>query len=148
MNTENVGARILSEHKNLRALLRKVERSVQQPAGSDAWMENLRRTLSDLVDLCAEHFRLEEQAGLHVQLRDQSPRLAFRLQKLLAEHSGILDTLEKLVTELPAQAVTSRDVEPLKQSVSVALEAVRQHERAENEVMMDAYWEDIGGEAG
>lgn len=111
-------------------------------------MENLRRTLSDLVDLCAEHFRLEEQAGLHVQLRDQSPRLAFRLQKLLAEHSGILDTLEKLVTELPAQAVTSRDVEPLKQSVSVALEAVRQHERAENEVMMDAYWEDIGGEAG
>ena len=148
MNTEHVGAKILSEHEDLRALLQTLERQVQQPAGPDAWLENLRETLSRLVDLCSEHFRLEEQAGLHVQLREQSPRLAFRLEKLLSDHARILEALRKLVTDLPIESIASGGVDPLKERVLGVLEAVHEHERAENEIMMDAYWQDLGGEAG
>ena len=148
MNTDHVGAKILSEHEGLRALLQAVERHIQQPAGSDGWLEKLRESLSGLIDVCSEHFRLEEQAGLHVQLREESPRLAFRLEKLLSDHSGILEALRKLVTDLPTEAIASGDADPLKERVLGVLEAVHEHERAENEVMMDAYWEDLGGEAG
>ena len=148
MNTENVGAKILSEHEDLRALLQRLERHVQQPGGSDGWLEKLRESLSRLVDLCSEHFRLEEQAGLHVQLREESPRLAFRLEKLLSDHSGILEALRKLVTDLPTEVSAPGDADTLKERVLGVVEAVHEHERAENEVMMDAYWEDLGGEAG
>lgn len=148
MNTDNIGAKILSEHENLRALLQTLEQQVQQPAGSDAWLQNLRETLSRLVDLCSEHFRLEEQAGLHVQLREQSPRLAFRLERLLVDHFRILEALRKLVAVLPTESIASGEAGPLKERVLGVLEAVDEHERAENEVMMDAYWEDLGGEAG
>jgi iron-sulfur cluster repair protein YtfE (RIC family) len=148
MNTDDIGAKILSEHKDLRALLQALDRHVQQPVGSDAWLENLRETLSGLVDLCSEHFRLEEQAGLHVQIREQSPRLASRLEKLLSDHRRILDALRKLVADLPRESIASSEADPLKERVLGVLEAVHEHEQAENEVMMDAYWVDLGGEAG
>ncbi len=148
MNTDDIGAKILSEHEDLHALLQALERHVQQSAGSDAWLENLRKKLSGLVDLCSEHFRLEEQAGLHAQVREKSPRLAFRLEKLLSDHFRILEGLRKLVGDLPTRSITSGEADPLKERVLGLLEAVRDHERAENEVMMDAYWEDLGGETG
>ena len=148
MNTENIGAKILSQHKDLRALLQALERHIQQPAGSDAWLESLREALSGLVDLCSEHFTLEEQTGLHVELREQSPRLAFRLEKLLSDHSRILEALRKLVAGLPTESIASSEADPLKERVLGVLEAFHEHERAENEIMMDAYWEDLGGEAG
>lgn len=147
MNTENVGAEILSEHEDLRAVLQALERLVQQPAGSDAWLESLGKTLSGLVELCSKHFRFEEEAGLHVQLREQSPRLAFRLERLLSDHSQILKALQKLVTDLPT-SIASGEANPLKERVLGVVEALREHERAENEVMMDVYWDDLGGEAG
>lgn len=148
MNTENIGAQILSDHKDLRALLEALERHVALSAGSEAWIGGLRETLSSLVDLCSEHFQLEERIGLHVQLREQSPRLAFRLEKLLAEHSRILDALRTLVTDLPTETPAAREADALKERVRGVLEAVQEHERSENEVMMDAYWDDLGGEAG
>ena len=148
MSTESIGAKILSEHKDLRALLRALEQHAQRPAGSREWAESVLAPLSELADRCSEHFRLEEQAGLHVQLRDQSPRLAFQLERLLSEHSQILEVLRKLVKNLQAQALAQGEAEPLKERVLAAVEAVREHERAENEAMMDAYWEDLGGEAG
>lgn len=148
MSTDDIGAKILSDHENLRAVLQTLEQHVQQPSGSDAWLENLRETLSRLVDLCSEHFRLEEQAGLHVQLREQSPRLAFRLEKLLSDHFRILETLRRLVTDLPTESIAPGEASPLKERVLDVLGAVDRHERAENEVMMDAYWQDLGGEAG
>jgi len=148
MNAVNVGDKILSEHENLRALLRALEQQVEQSADSDAWLENLRETLSRLVDLCAEHFELEERAGLHVELREQSPRLASRLEKLLSDHSRILGALRRLVTDLPTESTASGGVDALKERILDTVAAVHEHERAENEIMMDAYWEDLGGEAG
>ncbi len=148
MTAVNVGNKILSEHEDLRALLRALEQQVQQSAGSDAWLEKLRGTLSRLVDLCSEHFELEERAGLHVELREQSPRLASRLEKLLSDHSRILEALRRLVTDLPTESTASGGVDTLKERILGMVAAVHEHERAENEIMMDAYWEDLGGEAG
>ncbi|MBW2509422.1 MAG: hemerythrin domain-containing protein [Deltaproteobacteria bacterium] len=148
MSTESVGAQILSEHKDLRGLLRGLEQQAQRPVGSRGWVESVRAPLSQLADRCSEHFRLEEQAGLHVQLRDQSPRLAFKLERLLSEHGQILEVLSNLVGDLSREAAPPGEAEPLKERVLAAVEAIREHERAENEAMMDAYWEDLGGEAG
>ena len=148
MNAEHLGAKILSEHKDLRGVLQALEQHLEQPADSDRWLEHLREALSGLVDLCSDHFAVEEETGLHVELREQSPRLAFRLEKLVSEHDGILDTLRKLVTDLPAKAVGPNEANPCKDRVQRALETVRSHERAESEIMMDAYWDDLGGESG
>ena len=148
MTTEKVGAEILSDHNTLRALIGALEKHFQQRADAELWYETLREKVSALVDLCCEHFRLEEQSGLHVQLRQQSPRHAFRLEKLLGEHASILAGLQNLATDLATDSITAIETDSLKERVLLALESVRQHESAENEVMTDVYWDDLGGEAG
>ncbi len=148
MNTSNVGEKILAEHKHLRTLLRESEGHLEQPADSAAWLEGLREMLSGLIAVCSEHFELEEQNGMHVQLRDQSPRLAHRLKELLSDHARLLEALQQLVADLPTRTVAPNEAGPLKDRVLGVLGELREHERAENEVMMDAYWDDLGGEAG
>lgn len=148
MNTEHVGAKILSEHQGLRAHLRALEAHVRQPTVSDAALQTLREMVSKLIDLCSEHFRLEEQAGLHVQIREASPRLASRSEKLLDEHARLLDALRRLMVDCSVPSLSKGDAEALDRRVLVVIEALREHERTENEVMLDAYWDDLGGESG
>lgn len=148
MSTKNVGATILSEHERLRVQLRALERQVRQAPASDAALQTLCEGLTRLVDLCTEHFRLEEEAGLHLQIREASPRLASRLEKLLSDHSRLLDELRQLAADCSDQSLAAPGAEPLNARALGVVAALREHERAENEVMMDAYWDDLGGESG
>ena len=146
MNARDVGAKILSDHRDLRGALQALEQHLQQPADSQGWIGSLRDGLSGLVDLCSAHFEVEEQTGLHIQLREQSPRLAFRLERLVSDHRRILEGLQELARDLPAETIGRNEADPLKERVLRALETLHEHERAENEIMMDAYWDDLGGE--
>lgn len=149
MTTDEIGAQILSEHNDLRAVLQALEEHLRQPADSGGWLSSLQDELSGLLNLCSAHFRVEEEGGLHIQLRDQAPRLASRLEKLVSDHSRILESLQVLLTELQAETFRPNEPDPpCKKQVLRVLESLREHERAENEVMMDTYWNDLGGESG
>lgn len=148
MNADDIGAKILSDHEDLGGLLQALEQHLVQPTDSDGWLGSLRESLSGLVDLCSTHFKVEEETGLHIELREQSPRLAGRLERLISDHDRILGTLQKLIADLPAETIGPAEAGPFKERVLSAVETLHEHERAENEIMMDAYWDDLGGEAG
>ena len=148
MNADKVETRILSDHKDLRGVLHALEQHLHQPLDSDGWLGNLREELCGLVDLCSVHFGLEEETGLHVELRERSPHLASRLERLVSDHGRILGALQKLVTDLPEPSTALNQAHPLKAAVLEALQTLREHERAENAIMMEAYWDDLGGESG
>lgn len=148
MGTENVGATILSQHETLRSRLRALEEQVRQPVASDAALQSLSEMLSSLVALCSAHFRREEDAGLHLELREASPRLASRLEKLLADHTRLLEQLRELAADCSDASRARAESPPVNERALDVVSALRAHERAENEVMMDAYWDDLGGESG
>ena len=147
MNANELGAKILSDHKDLRGVLQALEEHLEQPTDSHGWLRSLRETLAGLLELCTAHFRLEEETGVHVQLREDSPHLASRLERLASDHSRILEELKKLVAALPHSIELEATVS-LKATVLGALDNLREHERAESAIMMDAYWDDLGGEGG
>jgi predicted membrane chloride channel (bestrophin family) len=155
MNVETLqgtpeGARdnILSDHEDLREMMRGLEQHLWQATDLDReWLTTLRKALHDFAEACRAHFRDEERGGLHLQLRDRSPRLAFRLQQLVYDHPRILVALQELVADFPPdEAMKPNELRSLKERVQSALEVVHAHERAETEITMDAYWDDLGGE--
>lgn len=141
---------ILSDHGNLRERLQGLEQHLWQPVDSvGEWLTTLREALHDLAEECRAHFRDEEFGGLHHQLRDHSPRLTFRLQRLVFDHPRILAALKDLAAHFPVDELMKRnELRSLKERVQSALEMVHAHERAETKVAMDAYWDDLGGESG
>lgn len=141
---------ILSNHGDLREMLRGLEQHLWQPVDSvGQWLATLREALHDLVEACRAHFRDEEVGGLHLQLRQHSPRLTIRLQQLVFDHPRILVALQDLAVHFPAnEVITRNELRSLKERVQSTLEMVHAHERAETRVTMDAYWDDLGGESG
>ena len=148
MSADEVEAKILADHKDLRGVLEALETHVDQSADSDDWATTLQGAFCGLVDLCTAHFGLEEETGVHLELRQESPHLASRLEKLLSDHGRILGALRTLTADLARPSGERDDVERLKARALEALEALREHERAESAIMMEAYWDDLGGESG
>ena len=148
MTADEIEAQILSDHKDLRGVLQALEEHLEQPIDSEGWLPSLSEALGSLLDLCTAHFQLEEETGLHVQLREESPHLATRLERLASDHCRILEELGKLLADLPVHSIELDETAPLKATVLGTLDILREHERAESAVMMDAYWDDLGGESG
>lgn len=145
---EGARNRLLSDHEDLREMMRVLEQHLWRATDSDrGWLTTLREALHGFVGACQAHFKDEERGGLHLQLRDRSPRFANRLQRLVYDHPRILVTLEELVADFPAyEAMTPNELRSLKERVQSALDVVHAHERAETAIAMEVYWDDLGGE--
>jgi hypothetical protein len=86
------------------------------------------------------HLRREESSELYTSFVDQFPRFGLRMKELLAEHGVIAEnirTARNLMTEGPTLDLIAR----LREVIS----SIKRHERAENEIVERAYWEDLGG---
>lgn len=91
----------------------------------------------------SEHFRFEEQNGYMGAVRKREPRLEHTIQQLEEEHRQLLRSLETLLGVV--QAATSLD-NVFREKVRAWVERVRHHEARENEVIQDAYNQDISAE--
>jgi len=138
--TENSAAEALGRaHAALLDDLRKLEESVDLPSGNG--LAEVRTRLTATATHIAQHFRYEEQGGYMETLRKREPRLELAIQHLAQEHRLLSQSLDAL----RESAATATEVDDLLRGhIQRWVNHVRQHETRENDLVQDAYNQDIG----
>lgn len=145
-----VEERIRQEHEELRELLGKVHRTLARRPHSPTDVLKMLQSLYCQLQL---HFDEEEVGGLFVEICSLAPRLSERAEALRVEHAWLNNRLLELI-----QCADSGCASDCANSDSncdderLTLEAkfhefskeLMQHERKENELLMEAYGDDIG----
>lgn len=131
------------EHEELRELLGKVRRVIAKRAESVAHVSDI---LASLVTHVETHFADEEVEGLFDELAEQAPRLTERTEQLRQEHVQLRAAIGKLA-ELAASGDTSSDWwQQLETAFHQFSTQLMHHETKENELLQEAYTEDIGSQ--
>lgn len=127
--------RVDHDHQGLRsrvAALRLIAASPTEPKPDD-----FADRVLELVATVGNHFRLEEESGMFVDITAQSPELGSRVQGLLEQHHELRHRFSSIVDRL----VSGEEIAP---ALVEALDALIAHERAETELIQDAYLTDLG----
>jgi hypothetical protein len=132
---------LIQAHGMLLEDLRKLEETAGSSAGDGALalVGRLDATRTHLL----EHFRFEEHNGYMDAVRKREPRLERAIQQLADEHRQLARSLDALLAEARGATGTSA---ALRTQVQNWVEAVRQHEIRENDLIQDAFHLDIGPE--
>jgi hemerythrin len=103
-------------------------------AEARAWLVAVRAHL-------AEHFRFEEEDGYLDAVRNREPRLERAAEQLAEEHRRLMRALDELLEEA---ARTVRLDDGLREGVRRWVKEVRKHEARENDLVQDAFTQDLG----
>jgi hypothetical protein len=136
----------LDEHRACMAVVAEVETILdRQPDRGGKWLASLREKLPELRRTLETHFAGEEGGPLFRQLPIQAPQLSGRLSRLEEEHAGILVSVDSLTDR--AAALDEPEVYELRElnaQVQLLVATIRRHEAEENELVMQANWDEIG----
>lgn len=136
----------LEEHHGCMWVLAEVEAVLDQPPDRNGrWVEELLEALPRLDETLRKHFVQEQEGPLFRSLPVTHPRLAERLRKLEAEHARILGSLKTAME----RARALREAEPfelreLNAQVQLLVATIQRHEAAENEIVIEAHWSEVG----
>jgi hypothetical protein len=109
----------------------------------NTWIVHVREELGKMTDLLDCHFRREEEDRLHDEIGAALPNATRRIEKLLAEHRGILERARSLCALAQATIQPGSDG-PLRSETSDFFALLDAHERAERDLFLQA----IEGEGG
>jgi iron-sulfur cluster repair protein YtfE (RIC family) len=136
----------LDEHRGCMRLLAAVEECLdRKPADSVSWVAELHAALTALSPVMRQHFESEENGPMFRKLPIQKPRLADQLEQLEAEHPAMLeqfDTVLAAVSELDEPE--DFELREINARVQLFVARLRRHEAAENELVIQAHWDEIG----
>jgi hemerythrin-like domain-containing protein len=131
------------EHACLREMLDNIRSTLIARNASRSAVAAMFQQLSLVV---LEHFEHEEQGGYFTEVIERAPRLSERADALLSEHPAMATQLVTLRT------FAARRDEPVQWFASLSemferfVECFRAHETAENQLVQEAYSDDIGAE--
>ena len=108
-----------------------------------AWIQGVRDELKEMVQLLDEHFRHEEEEGLHEEIAEALPNASLRLDGLLGEHQTLLSRVKGLGDQAAATTKPGEDG-ALRAAASEFFALLDEHERAERELFLAA----LEGEGG
>jgi hypothetical protein len=136
----------LAEHRDCMRVVSEVESILDhQPDREGEWIGRLNAKLPTLAQAMREPFAAEEQGALFRELPVKKPRLATRVETLGAEHARMLKAVEDAVVK--AQGLREPELYELRELnalVQLLIATIRRHEAEENEIIMGAYWDEIG----
>lgn len=98
--------------------------------------------LARLQSELAEHFAHEERVGFLPEATAQAPRLTRRARKIISEHDLLRVQLSKVVGAL---ARGSGNWTAVREDWDSFTSLLREHEKKENELINEAYLDDLGG---
>jgi len=147
---EAVGASIVKEirdeHRACMQLLSEVEECLDSPPDDPAgWISDLKQKLTELTAALDEHFTGEEAGPVFRKLPIQHPRLAGPLKQLEEEHATMRSELKTVLDK--ADELSQPEVFELRElnaRVQLFVARLRRHEAAENEIVIQAYWDEVG----
>lgn len=132
---------IRREHEELREALGKIHQTLHK---REAAVPTVAEMLSLLGDDVEAHFSDEETSGFFDDVLGRAPRLSDRIDALRAEHQQLSATVHRLQV-----AATDGDgSDDWWQRIETAFhdfsKELMHHEGAENEILLEAYTDDIG----
>ena len=138
---------ILDEHRHVMEVVARVDECLWNSAPRDkAWGTELARRVGSVVEQLKLHFSGNAERSMFEELAHTAPHLIGKLRNLGAEHDQILTDFRR-VAEM-ALEVDVTDSEAATRLAALARKAIaklRRHEAEENEIVLDAVLEDLGG---
>jgi iron-sulfur cluster repair protein YtfE (RIC family) len=139
------------EHVVLRQRLESLERQLaglveELRAGrsADATCSAARSSLNGLERQLREHFALEEQGGYFAEALAAAPRLSRRADALYREHAAFLERLGHLQALADAGRAPFDAWSEIELGMRELTTDLRAHEERENELILQAFEEDLG----
>ncbi|MDH3591914.1 MAG: hemerythrin domain-containing protein [Planctomycetota bacterium] len=137
----------LDEHGGCMKLVVEVENCLDRhPDHAERWVADLEGTLTKLIAAMREHMKGEEAGPIFRTLPESYPRLAGPLARLESEHAELLNDADAVIDRI--RALRDPEVFELRElnaRTQLFIARFRRHEAAENEIVLEAYWDDIGG---
>lgn len=134
-------------HQDVMAGVVALEEVLSRPLEPAAeWLEALDRQLGALREILDSHFTDERQGELYGEMPARFPQFAGRLDSLEAEHAELLsrtDELRRRAAQLGPHSEVFR-LRELNGRLQLLAAILRRHEAEENELLMRAYWDDVG----
>jgi len=136
---------VLDEHQHIRTLVDRLQGCIdQQKDGTDDWLAEVRPLVGELANRIGPHFNGEE-AEFFQDVRQRIPRHAATIDKLIQQHRRLLQDLVALAGRLEnLKKASGPDAESWVMDLTRTLRLLSTHEEQENELMLVAYWQDLG----
>ena len=136
---------IKEDNQHLRALVDRTA-AMLSPEIVRVRLRILAETIGELRDQLATHFSLEEFFGYFDDAMDAAPWLSSQAEILRVQHetlfTEICDVVEDVEKLLYGESF--RGLDAIKKSFSAFYTKLQDHEHCENELIMQALYEDIG----
>jgi hemerythrin len=124
------------EHAGLQIRIEAVRAAIK----SEKDQARLVAAIEEFAQQTEDHFRREETGDCFPQAAARAPWLADRTAALLAEHPRLREQVREIVRLAPHPASRVK----MAQQFEAFVESWLAHETAENELLLDAYNQDIG----
>jgi hypothetical protein len=132
--TDESQATIEDDHRQIRALLSDLT------ATSD--LSKMLGIVETLNTIFAAHFKREEEPnGFYAEIRQLRPEFDGKLKALERQHGVFLDKFKRLENNISRIA---EDLSRVEESKAALIAAVDEHEQTETNLMLDAYYLDLG----
>jgi len=145
MDEREEATRTLDEHRECMALVAEIERCLDRTPDARGWLDELRDKLPRLADKLVHHFEDEESHYLYREVPLTFPRFASTLDKLKSEHAEILDAARATIDRTRTlRSAEMHELRELNARIQLLVATIRRHEAEENEILLRAYWHDVG----
>jgi len=136
---------VLSEHQIIRRQVDALQLGLEKRAdGGRAWLDEVAPIVSDLTKGLLSHFKGEETI-FFIDVKTRLPRHLATVERLIEQHRGLARDFETVASEVVGLDPSKSDaVEQFAALLTKALKQLRVHEEQENELMLSAYWQDLG----
>lgn len=136
---------IRDDHATIFKLVASIEANLGARMKPEEWVTSVTHQLMALGELLVPHFRLERDAELYDHGHSHAPHLAEEFKRLERQHQEFLNEIGAVL----ALARSAMDPDPelvqrLSARVTALFAAMREHESAENELLIRYVGEDDG----
>jgi len=137
---------VLEEHRELTKCVTQLDEWVAPDAAlGPEWGPELGRRVQEVLEHLRMHFAGDAEANLFNEVSMSSPHLSGRLTALAAEHSEIMSAFRQVAEQVTQLSGDRDQAARLALKTQSAIATLRRHEAEENEIIMRAFWEDLGG---
>lgn len=136
---------VLSEHQHIRRMVDSLEVALEKRAqGGREWLDEVTPVLIELATGLAAHFKGEE-AEFFTDVNHRLPRHAPTVERLVEQHKRLSQDFAIVAGQVHALDLANPGVvDGFVSLLSKTLKLLRTHEEQENELMLLAYWQDLG----
>ena len=132
--------KIKAEHKDMRELLRELHRILDERLDPTRAIT----AIGEFVAYLREHFKHEDEDGFFAEITEVAPRLSSRAEATSHEHVDLLTVMQAFDAKVRNTQGSASWWDEIGQEFHRLAKELMHHERREQELLQEAYLDDIG----